>query len=293
MTSAADQPAPLTTADIDLDGMPGFMLDTEQLRQSELWALSTGEEFKAAVGLWCRAWVQKPAGSLPNDDRLLAAWSGAGRRWPKVRDMALRGFVLCSDGRLYHRVLCQDALERRQVFRARAEQGGYAKARRASGLLQADIKHASSSGEQCLEHASGLLEPAQGQRQRQGDIQGPPNAPIQAGVSEAPIDLPIRLRETWREILTADGPSVANAALQAGRRIFRSPSPAQLLETWKCAASAGRLHDPSDRWPDFRQTMRADRQRERAPGSVQADAETLDLARQWDEQDRQATKATP
>jgi hypothetical protein len=52
------------------------------------------------------------------------------------------------------------------------------------------------------------------------------------------------------------------------------------------------LHEHPDRWPDFRQAMRADRQRERAPGSVQADAETLDLARQWDEQDRQAKKAS-
>lgn len=99
---------PLTTLEHDVSGMDGFMLDTDKLMASELWALSTGEEFKAAIGLWCRAWKQKPAGSLPNDSKVLAAFSGAGPRWAKVKDVALRGFILCSDGRLYHKTLCED-----------------------------------------------------------------------------------------------------------------------------------------------------------------------------------------
>lgn len=99
---------PLTTIEHDIAGLDGFMLNTEKLMASELWALATGDEFKAAMGLWCRAWKQVPAGSLPNDERVLAAFSGAGAKWPKVRDVALRGFILCSDGRLYHKVLCDD-----------------------------------------------------------------------------------------------------------------------------------------------------------------------------------------
>ena len=110
MTAQSDLPAPLIPADTDITGLPGFMLNVERLFASELWALSTGEEFKAALALWGRAWQQSPAGSLPNDERLLAAFSGAGSRWKKVREMALRGFVLCSDNRLYHRVLCEDVL---------------------------------------------------------------------------------------------------------------------------------------------------------------------------------------
>lgn len=146
------------------------------------------------------------------------------------------------------------------------------------------------------QHGAGIPQPCAAKVRLNGKgnekgIEGEENT--HTGAREAPVDLPIRLRETWREILGVDGAEVANRALQAGRRIFRSPSSAQLLETWKCAASAGVLQEPPDRWPDFRQTMRADRQRERAPGSVQADAETLDLARQWDEQDRKATKANP
>lgn len=103
-----DLPAPPVPAETDIRDLDSFMLNTERLLASELWALSSGDEFKAALGLWCRAWKQQPPGSLPDDDRVLAAFSGAGARWKKVRPMALRGFVKCSDGRLYHRVLCED-----------------------------------------------------------------------------------------------------------------------------------------------------------------------------------------
>lgn len=110
MTGSTDLPAPLVPFETDISGLPAFMLDVERLFASELWALSTGEEFKAALALWGRAWQQTPPGSVPNDDRLLAAFSGAGTRWKKVRAMALRGFVLCSDNRYYHRVLCADVM---------------------------------------------------------------------------------------------------------------------------------------------------------------------------------------
>lgn len=101
---------PLVPADVDLKGFPGFMLDAEALLASELVALATPEEIAAALMLWCRAWQQVPHGSLPNDERVLAAFSKA-KNWKKVRDMALRGFVLCSDGRLYHKTLCVKVME--------------------------------------------------------------------------------------------------------------------------------------------------------------------------------------
>ena len=102
---------PLVPADCDLRGLPWMPVDTVRLLDSDLFALSTGEEFKAAVALWCKAWQQVPAASLPSDDRVLAHLSGAGARWKKVKEQALRGFVTCSDGRLYHPVIAEKALE--------------------------------------------------------------------------------------------------------------------------------------------------------------------------------------
>lgn len=104
-------PAPLVPAEVNLRGMPWMPVETVRLLDSDLFALSTGDEFKAAVALWCKSWLQEPAASLPDDDRVLAHLSGAGSRWKKVRAMALRGFVKCSDGRLYHPVIAEKAIE--------------------------------------------------------------------------------------------------------------------------------------------------------------------------------------
>ena len=105
------RPAPLLPSDVDLRSFRFMPLDVLRLRDSDLAAVSSGEQFKAAVLLWCAAWHQVPAGSVPNDERWLAMHSGAGDRWPEVRTEALRGFVQCSDGRLYHEVVAEKALE--------------------------------------------------------------------------------------------------------------------------------------------------------------------------------------
>lgn len=112
-------PEPLTPSDCDLRGFAFMPLDTVRLLDSDLFALSTGEEFKAAVALWCKAWQQVPAGSLPDDDRILAHLSGAGRSWKRVKAMALRGWIKCSDARLYHPTVAEkawEAFERREGY---------------------------------------------------------------------------------------------------------------------------------------------------------------------------------
>ncbi len=114
-------PPPLTDLSIDAAGIAGFILDTVRLLSSELVAVSTGDEFKAAVLLWSHAWQQKPPASLPDDERVLAHFSGlTGNlpKWRKVRHMAMRGFVKCSDGRWYHPVLAEDA---RRAAKARQQ----------------------------------------------------------------------------------------------------------------------------------------------------------------------------
>lgn len=105
-------PEPLTPPDCNLRGLPFMPLHIERLLDSDMMALSTGEEFKTALRLWCKSWNQEPAASLPDDDRILAHLAGKElSAWRKVKDMVLRGFVKCSDGRLYHPVIAEEAVK--------------------------------------------------------------------------------------------------------------------------------------------------------------------------------------
>jgi hypothetical protein len=127
-------PPPLVPAEVDLRDFHYMPLDVVRLRDSDLAARSTGEEFRAAVMLWCAAWHQRPAASLPDDDVILANLAGYGRAvdaWLGVKDGALRNWKKCSDGRLYHPTVAEKANEawgqklvalwRRECDRARKE----------------------------------------------------------------------------------------------------------------------------------------------------------------------------
>lgn len=102
--------APLTPPGCDLRGLPYFPLDVARLRDSDLWSLSTGDQFKAALALWCRAWGEVPAASIPTDEAWQARAAGVPLdQWRALAPMALRGWVSCDDGRLYHPVIAERA----------------------------------------------------------------------------------------------------------------------------------------------------------------------------------------
>ena len=109
--------SPPIDPDCDLRDFPFMPLDVVRLRDSTLAASATDAEFRCAVMLWCASWHQVPAGSLPNDDRVLCLLSGIGRgeialtEWLKHRDGALSGFVEATDGRLYHLTIVAKAKE--------------------------------------------------------------------------------------------------------------------------------------------------------------------------------------
>ena len=107
-------PPPPIGPEVDLTGFPFMPLHVRKLRDSRFAAISSGEAFRTGVLLWCAAWHQVPAASLPNDDVELANLAGFGRavaEWLKVRDGALYGWREHSDGRLYHQVLVEAAHE--------------------------------------------------------------------------------------------------------------------------------------------------------------------------------------
>lgn len=114
MTTTDDVPAPLTPADCDLRDFAFIPIDIVRLFGSEFHASASDAAWRAGVTLWLKSWHQVPAGSLPNDDAMLARLAELGRDtkgWQKVKASALHGWVLCSDGRMYHRVVAEKALE--------------------------------------------------------------------------------------------------------------------------------------------------------------------------------------
>lgn len=109
----SDLPAPLTPADCDLRGYDFMPLFGHRLFASEFYVRASDAGFRAGIRLWWAAWQQCPAASLPDDDMLLCRLADFGRdvkAWRAVRDEALHGFVRCSDGRLYHKLLAEEAI---------------------------------------------------------------------------------------------------------------------------------------------------------------------------------------
>lgn len=111
--AAAELPPPLVPAECSLSGYPSILIDIPRLRQSDFDATPNDTAWRAGVNLWFSAWESTPAGSLRGDDPALARAAAMGRDikgWLKIRESALQGFVLCADGRFYHRTVCEVAL---------------------------------------------------------------------------------------------------------------------------------------------------------------------------------------
>jgi uncharacterized protein YdaU (DUF1376 family) len=106
-------PDPMTPPECDLRGLEYMPLLGQRLFGSEFDALANDSEWRAGITLWWAAWTQCPAASLPDDDQALCRLADLGRdikTWRKLKNRALHGFVLCSDGRLYHPTLAEQAL---------------------------------------------------------------------------------------------------------------------------------------------------------------------------------------
>lgn len=116
--SFSTMPEPLTPADCDLRGydfMPFYGVRYFRSSSYMQAAARNPRAGLAAMKLWWEAWSQVPCGSLPDDDielGMLADFGTDKRGWAKSKEIALRGFVKCSDGRLYHKELCEIALDK-------------------------------------------------------------------------------------------------------------------------------------------------------------------------------------
>ncbi len=106
--------APLTPPDCDLSDFPRMMLDIRRLRGSSFDATFNDSAWRAGLNLWMSAWHRVPAASLEDNEAELTKAAGLGRdvkTWRKLKAEALRGWVKCSDGLLYHETIAELALE--------------------------------------------------------------------------------------------------------------------------------------------------------------------------------------
>lgn len=104
---------PLVPAEVDLRGMAFMPLFGDRLFKSTTWIEACAVARAGALQLFWHAFAHEvPAGSLPDNERVLADHAGLGLKvFRRVRVQVLRGWVKCNDGRLHHPVLAEIAIE--------------------------------------------------------------------------------------------------------------------------------------------------------------------------------------
>ncbi len=207
-------PAPLTPPDCDLSHFQDMPLNIPKLMGSSFLAQTLARNPEAlgyAVILWMAAWHQVPAASLPNDDVELARLAGFGRfvdQWLKVRDDVLKGFELCSDGRLYHPYLAERAnaawdksFQRIKAARSRWDKN--------TNKKQQDNDHqdASAMHEQsiCIANAMQMHDESKVKESKRKNT--PPLSPPTVGNNESPLseidianlEKPMALQKSWMQ----------------------------------------------------------------------------------------------
>lgn len=84
-----------------------FELDMERFKESDTWLKARNTVTRSLlVMLWAESWHQKPCGTLPDDDDMIATLMGmTAEEYAPLRDILRRGWWLGEDGRLYHDVM--------------------------------------------------------------------------------------------------------------------------------------------------------------------------------------------
>jgi len=140
-------PEPMTAADCDLTDFKFMPLEVVRLRKSKAWLFAKREPEIGfyAINLWAMSWHEVPAASLEDDDDVLADYAMCSpERWPDVREKVLRGWVKCSDGRLYHATVAEKAKEsweRKQEQRHRTEGARRAREAKRQAMLSGHTQH--------------------------------------------------------------------------------------------------------------------------------------------------------
>lgn len=189
-------PEPLVPPEVDLRDFPFMPLEIERLRRSKAWlACKRRPELGFyMLNLWSASWHGRPASSLEDDDDVLADLAMCDpKRWEKLKHDVMHGWIRCNDGRLYHPVVAEKALEswqRKQAQRERGRRGNEVRWGRKSAE-EGSPKELHGDRERIAEGSpprSRKDRKGQGQGQREGQGQalpvGPPTPSRPAGRAE-------------------------------------------------------------------------------------------------------------
>ena len=170
--------------------------DVQYWRDSDFTVRASGDEFRACMMLCWASWHQVPAGSIPDDDRVLAALCGLGRttqavkEWIEIREAVLYDWVLCDDGRFYHPKVAEKVLT---AWNGRQESG----VRFAGGQTRLQRLRAEHSGHRL--------------KLKEAGIHMPYNAPI-AQLRRMVQDMEALKRNEQERTNAADGMETAETA---------------------------------------------------------------------------------
>jgi hypothetical protein len=207
--------------------MPLYIL---RLRKSYFYELATNEQLGAAFRLWTAGWIANPAASLRAEDRYIAKVAGYDlsnqnclQYWLQYRDLIKHGWILCSDGRMYHFDLAEIALEQAEKLGKR--QKSIAKARASLGkkrkkvLTQRTEQISAQKTEQTSDLKSGL------DRDRDRDSRSP-LTPASGGTGAAPQELsPKQKLERLRQVPRPSGGAAPPAPPAGSPTVERDPRP--------------------------------------------------------------------
>jgi hypothetical protein len=141
-------PKPPIPTGVDLHDFSFTPIFRVQLFRSTFHAQAGDAEWRAGVTLWLKSWDQIPAGSLPDSDVELCRLAELGRdqrTWKKVKGMALHGWYICNDGRLYHEVVAQGVMAAHLRRKAASDKGKVGASKRWS-LIEGGKGHSTGNG---------------------------------------------------------------------------------------------------------------------------------------------------
>lgn len=186
---------------LDVRHLPYMPLYLERLRRSKAWLRCKRRPEIAfyLMNLWLRAYHEFPAGSVENDEDVLAdAAMCDPAAWTKVRADVLRGWIE-QDGRLYHPVVLEVATE--AIARLRGKKDQTEAARKALAELRAKGQ---SSLDLCQASATGSVTDDEGKGEGEGNREEKSPAPHSTTAGE-PSGAAPSLEEALNEAAGAGG----------------------------------------------------------------------------------------